>query len=205
MFRFWFNSSYKWLRQIPHWHSAQLLLNQPGHLKLWKKGDDGKSSFFRMSIFFSWGGDGWYFYRASDGVLQGRWFQLRASLRLKPNWRKMTKRKDSTLHDVVTAVFSQEHKHYRHWFNSHQLNWVFFWRGDKTQPGRDPYRSQHSAALLYKVFPLSQALVSILQRALEKVEISNPSPTSTPHLHRGKSGAMWFILFDKHPIFSEVF
>lgn len=69
VFRFWFNSSYKWLRQIPHWRSAQLLLNQPGHLKLWKKGDDGKSSVFWMSIFFAWGGDGWYFYRASDGVL----------------------------------------------------------------------------------------------------------------------------------------
>ena len=101
------------------------------------------------------------------------------------NWRKMTKRKDST-QNVVTAVFSQEHKHYRHWFNSHQLNWVFFWRGDKTQPGRDPYRSQHSAAPVYKVFPLSQALVSILQRALEKVEISTPALHPLPIYTGGK-------------------
>lgn len=75
------------------------------------------------------------------------------------------------------------------------------------------YRSRHSSVLMHKSFSTFPGVrfFSFLPEAQTSKstwkgrDISTPAPRPLPIYTCGKSGAMWFILFDKHPIFSEVF
>lgn len=150
------------------------------------------------------GDDDWYFYRASSGIPSGQWLQLEASLCLKQNSGTMTKkgRKFCVQIKLQHAVLS--------WFNKATftqpkavhfiyLSGFFFWLGEtghlKTQPGHDPYRSQHSAVHKVFHFPKRFVLVPRLQRALEKVEISPSTPHPVPIYTGGKQSNVVHIIW----------
>lgn len=143
--------------------------------------------------FVLWGDDDWYFYRAYQWCSLRSAFQLEASLCLKQNWGKMTKKEKKF---VVQS-----------WFNTqtHTLTtllhliylWLFFWRTQDTRRHSQVMTPPEASTLLYlcikfSTFP-STCFSTQTSKSTWKGRDINSNPTPSPPLYREQCGSYYLI------------
>lgn len=134
--------------------------------------------------FVLWGDDDWYFYRAYQWCFLRSAFQLEASLCLKQNWGKMTKKENK----FVVQIKLQS------WFNTqtHTLTTLvhLIYLSDTARSW--PYSTLLYLCIRFSTFP-SACFSTQTSKTTWKGRDINSNPTPSPPLYREQCGSYYLI------------